>query len=442
MNVNNIGIIGLGYVGLTTAAALSEIGHNVIINDADKAKLNSLKAAKLPIYEPGLDELFKANLERGRIKFADTLEKLVNSSEAVFICVGTPFDEQSGALTMIYVEQVARGIAKYIDKSKFMVIVDKSTVPVQTASKVEETIKRYSKDNVRFAVVSNPEFLQEGRAVELSLNPDRIVIGSKSEKASSIMEEIYKPLIDKTGCPFIVMKPESAELVKYAANGFLAMKLSFINLVARVCEQIGANVEEVVRGMGYDERIGFHFLRAGIGYGGSCFPKDVPAFVQMSKELGVEFSLLEDTHRINEEQTCWFFKKIERELWILKDKKIAVWGLAFKSDTDDIRESPAIKLVKMLASAGVSLAVHDFKAMDNAKAELRSIKDIEYYDSPLRCCENADSLIVGTEWKQYDDVDVAEVFSMMHLPFVFDGKNVLTPEKWTNAGFKYFGVGK
>src|SRR5713226_905796 len=380
-------IIGTGYVGLVTGTCFAEVGHHVICVDNDAAKVKMLQAGGIPIYEPGLEELVKNNVAAGRLSFTASTAEGVEKSDVVFIAVPTP-PQTDGAVDLSFIEKVAREIAAAM--TDYKIVVDKSTVPVKTGDNVAETIKRYCKARVEFDVVSNPEFLREGFAVDDLMKPDRIVIGVRSQRPVAAMREIYAPF----NAPVIVTDINSAELIKHASNSFLALKISYINAISVLCEATGANVQEVANGMGMDARIGRRFLDASLGFGGSCFPKDLSAFIKIAEQVGYDFGLLKEVQKINTEQMNRFLKKIIDTLWVLKDKKIGVLGLAFKQNTDDIRMSPAIDLCQRLQNEGALLRVHDPKAMDKARAVL---KDVTFVENMNDVAEGCDALIVATE---------------------------------------------
>jgi len=432
-----IAIIGTGYVGLTSGVCLADLGHQIICIDNDPQKLEKLKQGKSPIFEPEIEGLIAKNKAAGRLNFSSEIGPAVKESEVIFICVNTP-PKEDGQADLKYVEKVAREIAENIN-SDYKVIVDKSTVPVKTAEKVKETILRYSIDEAKFDVVSNPEFLKEGTAVKDTMEPDRIVIGADSEKAKEKILELYQPLIDKTNAPVKVVSVRSAELIKHGANTFLATKISFANLIAETCEKSGANALEVLEAIGLDKRIGNQFLNPGIGFGGSCFPKDIAAYKKTLEILGIDSSLVEAVQRINEQATEQFLRKIERELWVIDSKEIAVLGLAFKPDTDDIRNAPAIKLIKRLKQDGANIQAYDPKAMENTKKE---ISDIKYFDNPYDAAKDAEALIICTEWDEFKNLDLTKVKELMVTPIIFDGRNIFDPKKVKEMGFKYFGVGR
>src|SRR6266581_2831913 len=384
-------IIGTGYVGLVTGTCFAEVGHQVVCVDKDAAKVKVLQSRGMPIYEPGLEELVGKNVAAGRLSFTDSTLAGVEKSDVVFIAVPTP-PMPDGSVDLSFIEGVAREIAQSM--TSYKIVVDKSTVPVKTGDKVAETIKRYNKAKVEFDVVSNPEFLREGFAVDDLMKPDRIVIGVHSQRPVAAMKEVYAPF----HAPIIVTDINSAELIKHASNSFLALKISYINAVSALCEAAGANVQEVAAGMGMDERIGRRFLNAGIGFGGSCFPKDLSAFIKISEQVGYDFKLLKEVQQINADQMERFVKKITDTLWVLKDKTIGVLGLAFKQNTDDVRMSPAIELCQHLLKDGATLRVHDPKAMEKAKALLPSVT---YVDDMNQVAEGCDALVVATEWDEF-----------------------------------------
>src|SRR6266480_1926198 len=359
-------IIGTGYVGLVTGTCFAEVGHQVICVDKDVAKVKLLKGGGMPIYEPGLDELVKKNSAAGRLSFTPSTPEGVENSDVIFIAVPTP-PQPDGSVDLSFMESVSREVAQSM--TSYKIVVDKSTVPVKTGDKVAETIKRYSKARVDFDVISNPEFLREGFAVEDLMKPDRIVIGVRSQRPVPAMKEIFAPF----NAPIIVTDINSAELIKHASNSFLALKISYINAISVLCEATGANVQEVAIGMGMDDRIGRRFLNPSLGFGGSCFPKDLSAFIKISEQVGYDFGLLKEVQRINADQMERFIKKISETLWVLKDKKVGVLGLAFKQNTDDVRMSPAIELCQRLQKEGARLRVHDPKAMDKARAVLPDV---------------------------------------------------------------------
>jgi UDPglucose 6-dehydrogenase len=429
-------IIGSGYVGLVSGACFAEVGHHVICVDNNEKKVAQLLNGEVPIYEPGLEELLHRNVAAGRLSFTTSTEEGVDKSDVVFIAVPTP-PQPDGSVDLSYIEKVAREISAVLKPGQYRVIVDKSTVPVKTGEKVADTIRRYNKGSAEFDVVSNPEFLREGCAVPDLMKPDRIVIGGNSERAVALMQKIYEPFM----APVLVTDINSAELIKHAANSFLALKISYINAVARICEASGADVEKVADGIGMDKRIGRNFLNAGIGYGGSCFPKDIAAFIAISEDLGVPFTLLKEVEKINLTQRERFIAKIRETLWVLKDKKIAIWGLTFKPDTDDVRSSVAVQIVQDLVAEGADVVTYDPKGADKA-IEFQLIQGARIAQSPLEAAKGAEALIIATEWNEFTKVDLSELKKAMHTPVIFDGRNLLDPETVRSAGFAYTSVGR
>ncbi len=427
-----ITIIGTGYVGLTTGACFAHIGHKVICVDNDKKKIDLLNQGIIPIYEPKLDKIVEEVKKKGLISFTTDIAYGVKNSKVLFIAVGTP-PKETGEPDLSYVENVASQIGEHMDS--YRLIVEKSTVPVKTAQWIRTTISRFNKKSVDFDVAVNPEFLREGSAVDDFLNPDRIVIGVENKRAEEILLDIYKPI----KAPILVTDLASAELIKHASNAFLAMKISFINAISVICEKSGADVEMVAKGMGLDERIGPHFLKAGVGYGGFCFPKDLAAFIKIAEELGYDFRLLKEVANINEKQKEYFVKKIESILWNLKDKNIGILGLSFKPNTDDIRFAPALDIINLLKKEGAKIKAYDPKAMEKTK---EIIKDIIYCDNPYDVCKDADCLALITEWEEFAYLDFGKIKMLMRQPIIFDGRNFLDKERLINLGFQYYGIGK
>lgn len=425
-------IIGTGYVGLVTGTCFAEVGHQVVCVDNDEAKVKTLQSGGIPIYEPGLEELVRKNVAAGRLSFTSSTAEGVAKSDVVFIAVPTP-PQPDGSVDMSFIERVAREIAGAL--TSYKIIVDKSTVPVKTGDQVAETIKRYCKSKVEFDVVSNPEFLREGFAVEDLMKPDRIVVGVRSERPVAALRQIYEPF----QAPIIITDINSAELIKHASNSFLALKISYINAIAVLCEATGANVQQVAAGMGMDERIGRRFLNAGIGFGGSCFPKDLSAFVKIAEQIGYDFRLLKEVQRINAEQMDRFVKKITDTLWVLKDKKIGVLGLAFKQNTDDVRSSPAIELCQRLCQHGAVLRVHDPKAMDKARGLLPAVT---YVDDMNAVAEGCDALVVATEWDEFKRLDLDRARKSLSHPIMFDGRNLFDAQEMAAAGWIYKSIGR
>jgi len=427
-----IAIVGTGYVGLVTGACFAEVGHQVVCVDNDPQKVAFLQGGGIPIYEPGLAELVQKNVAAGRLCFTGQIADGVASSEVVFIAVPTP-PKPDGSVDMTYVERVAREIAGAM--TEYKIIVDKSTVPVKTGDKVTQTIKRYNKKQIEFDVVSNPEFLREGCAVGDLLHPDRVVIGVASDRPVEKMRAVYTPF----QAPIIVTDINSAELIKHACNSFLALKISYANALSVICEASGANITDVVTGMGLDKRIGRAFLNAGLGYGGSCFPKDISAFVHITQELGYDFRLLKEVQRINTEQAERFLKKIHETLWIVKDKTIGVLGLAFKPDTDDMRLAPSLDILRPLIQDGAKIKAYDPQGMAKAKEFL---PDIEYCRDAYAAAEGVDALILCTEWEEFRHLDLAKLKELMGHPTVFDGRNVFDPKRMAELGFTYVSIGR
>jgi UDPglucose 6-dehydrogenase len=430
----DLAIIGSGYVGLVTGACFADVGHNVICVDNDAQKIKQLQAGEVPIYEPGLEEIIHRNVSAHRLRFTGSIQDGVENSQIVFIAVPTP-QQPDGDVDLSFLEKVAREIAGVL--TDYRVIVDKSTVPVKTGEKVAESIKRYNRHGANFDVVSNPEFLREGCAVGDLMKPDRIVIGAQSEHAIDLMKKVYEPFM----APIQVTDINSAELIKHCANSFLALKISYINAVSAICEASGADVEKVADGIGMDHRIGRDFLNAGIGYGGSCFPKDIAAFITISERLGVPFSLLKEVQRINNAQKERFLKAIRETLWVLREKRIAVWGLTFKPNTDDTRSSVAIELVEHLLREGAHVVAYDPKGMQKARA-IKAIADVKFASSALEAVSDAEALVIATEWNEFANVDLAVVKEKMRTPIVFDGRNLLDPETMGRLGFHYHSIGR
>lgn len=433
----NLCIIGSGYVGLVSGACFAEVGHNVICVDNDQRKVDALRAGKIPIYEPGLEDIVHRNVAAKRLHFTKSIGEGVDGSDVIFIAVPTP-PQPDGSVDLSYIERVAREIAGVLKPGQYRVIVDKSTVPVKTGEKVADTINRYNKSGAEFDVVSNPEFLREGCAVPDLMEPDRIVIGGNSDRALALMKKVYEPF----NAPILVTDINSAELIKHAANSFLALKISYINAVSAICEASGADVEKVADGIGMDRRIGRNFLNAGLGYGGSCFPKDIAAFIAISDQLGVPFTLLKEVQRINAEQKARFLKAVRDALWVLRDKRIAVWGLTFKPDTDDVRSSVPIDLVNDLVKEGAVVTAYDPKGMEKVR-EFKLLPDsVKMVESPIDAVDGAEALILATEWKEFANVDFEEVKRRMHTPLIFDGRNLFDPETMQKLGFTYRGIGR
>lgn len=432
----NITVIGAGYVGLITAACFADLGNEVLCIEKRESTVNKLQNGESHIYEHGLTEILQNNLEAGRIRFTTNMEEAVKFSEVIFICVGTP-QSDDGKADLSQVEDVSRQIAEHLNGYKL--IIEKSTVPVNTHQWVEKTIKRYAYEGAQFDVASNPEFLREGTGIHDFMNPDRIVVGAESNRAQAIFEELYAPFT-KEGRPLLFTKPAAAELIKHASNSFLAMKISYINMISALCEKVGVDVNTVAQGIGLDHRIGENFLNAGIGYGGSCFPKDVQAFIKIAEDHGLEFGLLKETEKINAFQKRSFLDKIENILWINKDKNITVWGLAFKPETDDIREAPAIEIAQELEKNGANLQLYDPEAIDNFKDILPESDSVRYFDDKYDALQDADALLIITEWQEFKEADLIKVKELMRLPIIIDGRNIFNVDEMKE--FEYYSVGR
>ena len=430
-----ISIIGTGYVGLVSGTCFAETGNKVICVDIDDNKIQKLRNGDIPIYEPQLDVLFERNVRQGRLQFTNSLKEAVDQTDLIFLALPTPPGED-GSADLSYVLNVAKELGEII--SEYKVIVDKSTVPVGTAEKVTAAIQENAK--VNFDVVSNPEFLREGFAVEDFLKPDRVVIGTSSERAKKIMEELYRPFV-RQGNPIIFMDEKSAELTKYAANSFLATKISFMNEIANICELLEADVDKVRIGIGSDTRIGKRFLFPGIGYGGSCFPKDVQALIRSSSQVGYDFKILNSVEEVNTSQKTIIVPKIKNYFGNdLSGKKIALWGLAFKPDTDDIREAPSRYIIDELLECGAKISAFDPEAMDNIKA-IYSDK-INFGTDNYEVLEDADALLIATEWSVFRNPDFTRVSQLMKEKVIFDGRNLYDLQKMTSLGYRYYSIGR
>ncbi len=430
----NIAVIGTGYVGLVAGACLADMGNNVICVDNDKEKINTLNKGTMPIYEPALEEIVKTNAKEKRLSFSSDIDYAVKNSQVCFIAVGTP-QSSDGSCDLNYVLNVAKQIAKSMNGYK--VIVDKSTVPVGTAQKVAKTIKQHT--TFDFDVVSNPEFLKQGNAVEDFLRPDRVIIGSNSQKATAIMQDIYAPFF-RTGNRIVVMDVKSAEMTKYAANSFLATKISFMNEIANLCEKIGADVEMVRIGISTDSRIGNKFLFAGLGYGGSCLPKDVEALIKTGEENNVEMSVVKAVDKVNKKQRMLFVEKIKKHFNNnLKNLTIAVWGLSFKPKTDDMRQAPAITIINELLKSGAKIKAFDSKAFKNAKIHFQN--KIEYSKNQYEALKDADCMLLLTEWNEFRRPDFEKIKTLLAQPIIFDGRNQYDTKKMKDKGFIYYPIG-
>ena len=429
-----IAVVGTGYVGLVVGACLAESGNDVVCVDKDAAKVRMLRRGKIPIYEPGLEEIVKRNKTEGRLVFTTELPKAVRASSVVFIAVGTPQGED-GSADLSHVLGVANQIAKAMNGYK--VVVDKSTVPVGTAERVREVIRRGTTHP--FSVVSNPEFLKQGAAVDDFMKPDRVVIGAEDPRAAEIMVALHKPFT-RTGAPIMVMDCASAELSKYASNAFLATKISFMNEVANVCELFGADVDRVRQAVGSDKRIGSSFLFPGVGYGGSCFPKDVKAIAKFSADKKYDFKILKAVEAVNESQKRVLVRKMEKHFGTLKGKTIAVWGLAFKPKTDDMREAPAVPIIEALLAKGAKVQAYDPEAMKVAKGLFGS--KVNFVARNYDALKGADALAVITEWQEFREPDFARIKKLLRSPVVFDGRNIYQPEQMKALGFSYHSIGR
>lgn len=437
-------VIGMGHVGLPTALGLASQGWHVLGVDSSQSLISLLQSGKAPFYETGLDELLRQHVGK-RFFPVEELNEAIRQATIVFLCVGTP-QRSTGEADLSQVESAARTIAHNLNGYKL--IVEKSTVPAITAQWIDRTIRRFASNGngnardcaaVDFDVASNPEFLQEGVAIKNIAQPERIVCGVGSERARSILEEIYRPL----NSPLLMTGLSTAEVIKHAANSFLSMKISFINMVADLCEAIGADVTQVAKGIGMDGRIGPDFLQAGIGFGGYCFPKDLRAFIYLAQEYGVDFSLLKQVEAINERRVEAFIKKVRNALWVLHDKTIAVLGLAFKAGTDDTRESPSLRIVNALLEEGAALRLHDPKAMPLLKKVLPEHENrLSYSESPYFAVAGAEAVLILTDWKEYKDLDWSKIRSLMDLPLIVDGRNLLDPDEMLKAGFEYISIGR
>lgn len=432
--MKKVAVVGTGYVGLVTGTCFAETGNQVVCVDIDKNKVERMKNGEVPIYEPHLDVIFERNIKQNRLHFTTDLASAVKDAEIIFLALPTPPGED-GSADLSYVLGVAKELGQLI--TEYKVIVDKSTVPVGTAEKVEAAIKKET--DIPFAVVSNPEFLREGFAVDDFLNPDRVVVGTSDSKAIQIMKELYQPFI-RDGHPLIIMDEKSAELTKYAANSFLATKITFMNEVANFCEIVGADVDKVREGIGSDSRIGHRFLYPGIGFGGSCFPKDVSALLKSGNEVGYNFSIIDAVLEVNDRQKTKIFDKVINHYGDLKGKHFALWGLAFKPDTDDIREAPALYLIDKLINAGATVTAFDPEAMDNIKSEIGD--RINYASNQYEAVENADALLIATEWSVFRNPDFSALSSSLKEPVIFDGRNLFELQDMKNKGFFYSSIGR
>ena len=448
-----ISIFGCGYVGLVTGACLAEIGHEIVCTDTDEAKIRTLQQGGMPIYEPTLDQIVKRNVSAQRLLFTADLAEAVRFGDAIFICVGTP-PLQSGDADLSAIDSTARTIVAGAGSSKL--VVEKSTVPTQTGQQLKRALAIYARNSgsqYAFAVASNPEFLREGTAVFDFLHPDRIVIGVEDEATEKQLREIYEPIVERSfACPvhvgdcpdksrpvLLVTSINSAELIKHACNTFLAVKISYANLIADICEAMGADVEQVVEAMGLDPRIGPSFLRPGLGFGGFCLPKDIQAFIKVGERAGVDVSLLRDVEMVNKHRVKQFLRKAHQALWVLKQKRVAVLGLAFKPETDDIRFAPALDLIRGLLEEKAEVRAYDPQAMEKTRAELPSVT---YCESAYEAAEGAEALVIATEWDEFKRLDWERMKQLMARPLILDGRNLLNADTMSALGFEYHGIGK
>jgi UDPglucose 6-dehydrogenase len=446
-----LSVIGCGYVGLVTGACLAEAGHEVVCTDIDRERIAKLNAGGVPIYEQHLDQILASAHKAGRISYTADAGEAIRSGDAIFICVGTP-PKDSGEADLSAIDNVARQIAAEAKTPKL--VVEKSTVPARTGLELSRALTAYSKiSNVKHRVASNPEFLREGTAVDDFFHPDRIVVGVEDPSSAAELREIYRPILERSfrcpvhdgACPpgrkaeFLVTTINSAELIKHASNSFLALKISYANVIADLCEKIGANVEEVTHAMGIDTRIGGQFLKAGLGYGGFCFPKDVQAFIHLASKVGVDFDILKATERVNKQRIDRFFEKIHQALWVVKGKRVAVLGLAFKANTDDIRFAPALEVVKRLLEEGASVHATDPEGMPRTKT---LFPQVQYHEDAYQALQDADAALVCTEWDVFRRLDWDRAGKLMARKLVIDGRNLYTPQAMREKGFEYYSFGR
>ncbi|HEV2358039.1 MAG TPA: UDP-glucose/GDP-mannose dehydrogenase family protein [bacterium] len=428
----NLGVVGTGYVGLVTAACLADLGHGVIGVDRDAARIAHLGQDRVPFFESGLEDLVRRGRRSGRLRFTTDIAEAVEDAEVIFITVGTP-SRQDGTADLIEVSTVAEAIAGAL--SEYRLIVEKSTVPIRTGERIRDQIQLLTKGAVPFDVACNPEFLREGSAVHDFMHPDRVVLGVTNERSERLLREVYAPL----DAPMLVTDLTTAEMIKHASNAFLALKISYINAIANICERVGADVRQVADGMGYDRRIGRAFLDAGVGYGGSCFPKDVAAFIQIAREVGYDFRLLDEVARVNEGQREALLRHLRDALWVLRNRTIGVLGLAYKANTDDVRDAPAVAIVEALLKEGAVVRAYDPAAEANAR---RILPDITYCPDPYEAARDSDAVVVLTEWDEFRALDLARLRDLMRRPVLIDGRNILDPEAVRALGFHYAGMGR
>jgi len=430
--MKKISIIGSGHVGLVSGACFADLGNSVICRDDDTSKIESLQKGAMPFFEPGLEDLVRRNVDAGRLSFTTSVDEAVRNTDIVFICVGTP-QKPDGEADLTQVEIVSQRVARAMHD--YTVVVEKSTVPVKTGGWIKRTIALNNINDADFDIVSNPEFLREGKAIYDFMHPDRIVIGTESERAAQIMQQLYAPF----DAPIIITNIETAELIKHASNAFLALKISYTNALANICESVGADIAKVAEGMGYDQRIGRGFLNAGIGFGGYCLPKDTAAFIRIAEEAGYDFALLKAVREINENQRQQLFNKIKKELWNLNGKTIGILGLAFKPDTDDMREAPAIDIIGLLLKEGARIKAYDPQAMAISRT---MFPDIEYCKDAYEVAEGSDALVIITEWDEFKNLDLQKVKNQLNQPVIIDGRNIFEPAEMSRLGFIYRGVGR
>jgi len=428
----NIGVIGTGYVGLVTGSCFADLGHKVVCVDNNKEKIAKLKKGRIPFYEPGLEGLVNTNIAEGRLSFITSTAECVKKCEIIFIAVGTP-PLPNGEADLSAIEHVCIDIAR--NMKKYRLIVEKSTVPVKTAEWVQRTLKKYVRKGIRYDVASNPEFLREGSAIKDAEFPDRIILGVSSDHAAMLLVKLYEPL----NAPILITDIKSAELIKHTANAFLAMKISFINAVANVCENTGADIMKVAKGIGMDKRIGTDFLLPGIGYGGSCFPKDVSAYIKLSERVGYDFKLLKEVVSINNNQRKNLIRKVKAALGNIKNKKVSILGLAFKPDTDDMRGAPSLEIINMLITEGAKICAYDPVAMKNAAA---LIKNIKFAKNAYEAVKGSDALVIVTEWREFRALDLPKVKKLMRRVNIIDGRNIFEPKKMKKLGFNYWSIGR
>ena len=443
-------VIGTGHVGLVAGLCFAETGHQVVCVDNDSTKIDGLQQGRLPFFEPHLDDLLERNTKASRVRFTASFQEGVDHGQVLFLCVGTP-PSPTGQPDLSAVERVSREIAELASSDKL--VVEKSTVPALTGARVEQTLRLYQRGGAEFDVASNPEFLSEGTAVADFLHPSRIVLGVESDRAETLLRTVYEPILSqdfsrrlpsadnqaKREVPLVVTNRSSAELIKHASNSFLAMKISYINAVANLCDQVGGDIKKVAEGMGYDPRIGAQFLRAGIGFGGFCFPKDLQAFISMAEDSGCDFRLLREVERINLNQLEVYLEKLRKALWIIKDKTVAVWGLAFKANTDDLRFSPAMTLAERLLEEGAAVHAYDPQAMLFATEQLPGI---DLCSSAIEAAEGADAALLLTDWPEFLDIDLTKLHQVMARPLILDGRNLFDPATIQLAGFDYVAMGR